>query len=60
AQSDADRQRSRKRFARLGSALKTWSKQHQQEGTAVLARLRQKMQASCGGKNTSECTSWLS
>ncbi|MEQ8079781.1 thioredoxin family protein [Xanthomonas hortorum pv. vitians] len=44
----------------LGTSLKTWSTQHHREGSAVLARLQQKMQASCDSKNTSGCSSWLS
>ncbi|MBB4131569.1 thioredoxin family protein [Xanthomonas sp. 3075] len=59
-QPDGYRQRTRQRFATLGATLKTWSKQHRQEGKAVLTRLQQKMQSSCGSKNTSECASWLS
>ncbi|NIJ93055.1 protein disulfide-isomerase [Xanthomonas campestris] len=58
-QPDGYRQRTRQRFATLGAALKTWSKQHHQDGNAVLARLQQKMQSSCGSKNTGECASWL-
>lgn len=60
AQSDGYRQRTRQRFDRLGASLKTWSTQHHQEGNAVLARLRQKMQASCDNKNSSACSRWLS
>ncbi|MCL1569103.1 thioredoxin family protein [Xanthomonas nasturtii] len=59
-QPDGYRQRTRQRFATLGSALKTWSKQHRQQGSAVLTRLQQKMQSSCDSKNTSKCASWLS
>ncbi|WP_338334350.1 thioredoxin family protein [Xanthomonas euvesicatoria] len=59
-QPDGYRQRTRQRFATLGTALKTWSKQHRREGSAVLARLQQKMQSSCDSKATSECASWLS
>ncbi|AZR36398.1 thioredoxin family protein [Xanthomonas vasicola] len=59
-QPDGYRQRTRQRFATLGAALKTWSKQHRQDGSAVLARLQQKMQSSCDSKNTSECANWLS
>lgn len=59
-QPDGYRQRTRQRFATLGATLKTWSKQHRQEGNAVLTRLQQKMQSSCDSKNTSECASWLS
>ncbi|PKV14654.1 thioredoxin family protein [Xanthomonas prunicola] len=59
-QPDGYRQRTRQRFATLGTALKAWSKQHRHEGSAVLARLQQKMQSSCDSKNTSECASWLS
>ncbi|ASK98143.1 thioredoxin family protein [Xanthomonas campestris pv. merremiae] len=59
-QPDGYRQRTRQRFTTLGTALKTWSKQHRREGSAVLARLQQKMQSSCDSKTTSECASWLS
>ncbi|CEE39313.1 Disulphide-isomerase [Xanthomonas citri pv. citri] len=59
-QPDGYRQRTRQRFTTLGTALKTWSKQHRREGSAVLARLQQKMQSSCNSKTTSECASWLS
>ncbi len=58
-QPDGYRQRTRQRFATLGAALKTWSTQHHQDGTAVLARLQQKMQRSCSNKNTGECAGWL-
>lgn len=57
---DGYRQRSRQHFDHLASSLKTWSKQHHQEGSAMLGRLRQKMKASCDSKQTSECSSWLS
>ncbi|PPV06776.1 thioredoxin family protein [Xanthomonas bromi] len=59
-QPDGYRQRTRQRFATLGTALKTWSKQHHREGSAVLARLQQKMQSSCDSKNANDCASWLS
>ncbi|WP_115045308.1 thioredoxin family protein [Xanthomonas arboricola] len=58
-QPDRYGRRNRQGIQALGSSLKTWSKQHRQQGGAVLARLQQKMQASCDSKAASNCSSWL-
>nr|WP_022971319.1 thioredoxin family protein [Xanthomonas maliensis] len=59
-QPDGYRQRTRQRFDMLGAMLKTWSKQHPQQGSAVLVRLRQKMQSNCGSDKAADCANWLS
>ncbi|WP_045757632.1 thioredoxin family protein [Xanthomonas albilineans] len=58
SQPDGYHQRTRQRFDTLGKALKVWSKNH--SGSAVLARLQQKMQQNCGHQDTDNCQHWLS
>ncbi|MDQ1091613.1 protein disulfide-isomerase [Xanthomonas sacchari] len=56
-QPDGYHQRTRQRFDTLAKTLQDWSKAH--DGSAVLARLQQKMQQSCGSQARDSCQHWL-
>ncbi|MBB4129172.1 protein disulfide-isomerase [Xanthomonas translucens] len=50
-------QRTKQRFDTLAKTLQGWSKDH--GGSAVLARLQNKMQQSCGSQDRDGCRHWL-
>ncbi|XEA95919.1 thioredoxin family protein [Xanthomonas tesorieronis] len=50
-------QRTKQRFDTLAKTLQGWSKDH--GGSAVLARLQNKMQQSCGSQDRDSCQHWL-
>ncbi|MCC4605494.1 thioredoxin family protein [Xanthomonas campestris] len=56
-QPDGYLRKNRRHFDPVGASLQAWSKQHPAQGSAVLARLRQKAQTTCGGKT--DCAAWL-
>ncbi|WP_126942219.1 thioredoxin family protein [Xanthomonas sp. BRIP62409] len=56
-QTDGYLRDNRQHFDPVGASLQSWSKQHQAQGTAVLARVRQKAQVTCGRKT--DCAAWL-
>ncbi|MEA5124686.1 thioredoxin family protein [Xanthomonas floridensis] len=56
-QPDGYLRKNRRHFDPVGASLQAWSKQHHAQGSAVLERLRQKAQATCGSRT--DCVAWL-
>ncbi|MCC4620643.1 hypothetical protein LL965_11325 [Xanthomonas cassavae CFBP 4642] len=56
-QPDGYLRKNRRHFNPVGASLQAWSKQHPAQGSAVLARLRQKAQTLCSSRT--DCVAWL-